>query len=251
MKRGFFTLIELLVVIAIIAILAAMLLPALNSAREKGRKTVCIGKLKQIGVAELMYAEDNKGMIASGVRQSGAEKSYWARIVNGDDPAAQLLRNGYLGANYTTQWSSNGFRHIQEKFFRCPSDTKNWTFGSTPTYGQLSYPAVFCSEQRWNGSAWVSNGDVGTVWYSVYSYRHIVGRDLPGSSIWYDFNRGTAPSGIPNHEDGVNVLYLGGHVKHILGSSKGARPETVMLTTSWAHLTRMLDDISSVPFGRM
>ena len=60
MKKTF-TLIELLVVIAIIAILAGMLLPALNQAREKGRAADCTGKLKQIGQAFSFYVNDNDG----------------------------------------------------------------------------------------------------------------------------------------------------------------------------------------------
>ena len=57
MKKRF-TLIELLVVIAIIAILAAILLPALNSARERGRSAACLSNLKQLGNAFQMYSQD-------------------------------------------------------------------------------------------------------------------------------------------------------------------------------------------------
>ena len=65
-----FTLIELLVVIAIIAILAGMLLPALNNARTRARSIKCISNLKQLGVSFIMYADANDSFYPT-VRAAG------------------------------------------------------------------------------------------------------------------------------------------------------------------------------------
>ena len=129
MKTKEFTLIELLVVIAIIAVLAAMLLPALSSAKEMAKGMKCAGGVKQFGISMASYAGDFQEYLPfGGHAYTAGDQVSW------DD----LLGTGYDGRNLSdSQVHGAGFAlsiYKQPDLYKCPSDDAKWSGAVTRSY---------------------------------------------------------------------------------------------------------------------
>lgn len=136
MNRKHFTLIELLVVIAIIAILASMLLPALNQARERARTTKCTGNLKQINTAMLFYSSTFNGWgraISPGDDNYYATRFFFGPIYSGREQHTILP---YLGGNLSAVFSSTPMTDILP-VAACPSGRRDGQEFTAPRDGNM------------------------------------------------------------------------------------------------------------------
>ncbi len=133
-----FTLIELLVVIAIIAILAALLLPALAEAKSKAACVQCLSQMRQIGLATLLYADDNEGDLP---------RSSHSALAYGQLPWGYALGPYVMGKSVVrpdTLWT-NTFNSL----YRCPKDRRR---NNDWSYGKNVYPEL--SAEETGGRTW-------------------------------------------------------------------------------------------------
>ena len=228
MRRGF-TLIELLVVIAIIAILAAILFPVFDKAREKARTASCQSNLKQLATAFLMYAQDYDEMTCCiSLAWPDTHTTY---TMNPMGQCASALFNYHSSLGWWYSWPFMIYPYVKsEQLFRCPSSTYNCygvsygmaqlgcngtgartdLFGAPKLLADFTKPAqtfMFTDKQQGGGPQYVMSDSSGGPGYYACAFRHNDGLNcafVDGHVKWFKSNRGPIgygwhdPSGWPS-----------------------------------------------------
>ena len=216
-----FTLIELLVVIAIIAILAALLLPALASAKERGKRTLCLSNLKQMGVGSLLYAGDYNDYFVQCGFNSGWGRQNPFQIDNSILTTATQLG---FNTNVLVKTPAGGLSAASATIWTCPNrPTLPATPSTPPSTWSIGYQYLGgLTNWTYNGSDYASSSPVKTA-------QSTPGWALAGDlvlatavGVWHDPSA-TDPSdgtyALPAHKRSKGSLPAGGNQVYADGSA--------------------------------